>query len=125
MDRNALKDHQFISGEVSICKVNEKEIKSSSSLIHITEIRLDGIKFISRLNFPITDKLILQFTLYGFEREFTLKGIILGALSLQHGKKLYEVRFLEHEDKQIFDRMITALPHLIHIHLAEEDQYLH
>lgn len=83
-----------ICTEVSIIKLDNKRVKTRSSFICVKDIGLGGLRFSSRLKFPMGDTIVYQFKLPILGKNYYINGNIVWSREQQNKEIHYGVNFL-------------------------------
>lgn len=100
--------NQSLCSELEIVQVRGKSIQSSTARVCVEDIGAGGLRFLSDLQLPISNEIVLEFRLTLMDKFMKLIGIITRRDELPNGGYAYGVQFT------IFDDMQNTLTRHIH-----------
>lgn len=84
-----------ICTQMSIVKVDNREVTTGTGHICVEDIGAGGLKFLSGLNLPVSDVLVIEFKLEIAEELIAFYGYIVRKEELQHDIHRYGVKFIK------------------------------
>ena len=99
-----------ICTRISIVKVNKKTVKTGTGNICLEDIGSGGLKFLSGLNMPVSDVMIIEFKLVIAEELTAFYGYIVRKDELDEGMFKYGVKFINDvaENEQIVRKLYES-----------------
>lgn len=88
-----------ICTEVSIVSVNEKSIKTNPSTICVKDIGVGGLRFSSKLNLPIGEKIVYEFKISILHKRHYIRGIIVWQKEEENDMMHYGAKFQINESE--------------------------
>lgn len=89
-----IKCKEPIYTQISIVKVNNKTVTTGTGNISVEDIGLGGLKFLSGLNMPVSDVMIIEFKLVIAEELTAFYGYIVRKEELADGVFRYGIKFI-------------------------------
>jgi len=84
-----------ICTQMSIVKVDNREVNTGTGHICVEDIGAGGLKFLSGLNLPVSDMLVIEFKLEIAEELIAFYGYIVRKEDLEHDIHRYGVKFIK------------------------------
>jgi len=86
-------------GTVRIIEANGTPVKSNSARVRVLDISVGGMRFASKLKFPVGRKIILEMLVKIDETDFRLKGFVVHRSRIQKYGYEYGLCFIRPEQR--------------------------
>lgn len=100
---------------ISIVRICDKNVMTSSARVRIIDLCPGGLKFVSTLNMPVDKRVIVELDFGILEYTFRLRGHIVYKIGVEAGEYVYGLCFTERDDtlksclKKLFNNMCIRL----------------
>ncbi|WP_315671423.1 PilZ domain-containing protein [Clostridium sp. 19966] len=79
---------------MSIVELDNREVKTSTSFICVKDIGIGGLRFSSKLKFPMGDSIVYQFKIPILHKRYFIKGNIVWKKEQENNEIHYGVNFI-------------------------------
>ncbi|ERI94977.1 type IV pilus assembly protein PilZ [Clostridiales bacterium oral taxon 876 str. F0540] len=89
-----------LCSEITISKIDDKKIDSSSTKICVNDIGPGGLLFTSNLKFPVNDSVVFEFYIKLLDQTIRIEGIIVRQILWKNDLSQYGVNFEMNDSKR-------------------------